>query len=251
MPVNQSHDPDFETGWDEVEPVQWWQASRSPSQERYDQQLIGSNPPVYLVGLDLGQSRDFTALTVVRKTLSVVNDRPERTEAGQPVYNLLCNHVERFQLGISYPMIVHAVGALLRRPQLDGKPTLILDRTGVGRAVFDLFVQARFPCDLEAVTITSGRDVAHTAYQEWSVPKVDLIAATTAALSTGRLKFVKELPHRDTLISELMDYRVTITSSANEVFNAREGKHDDLVLALALPVWYATSNYFYSAGAAT
>jgi hypothetical protein len=249
MRVDQDHDPDFASGWDDAPPVEWWQAPRTPRQERYDDQLVQSNPPVYLVGLDLGQSRDFTALTVIRKTLAVVNNRPERTEAGQPVYNLLCNHVERFQLGMSYPMIVHAVGSLLRRPELEGKPTLVIDRTGVGRAVYDLFVQARFPCDLEAVTITAGRDVAHTAYQEWSVPKVDLIAATTAALSTGRLKFVKELPHKETLISELQDYRVTITSSANEVFNAREGKHDDLVLALALPVWYATSNYFYSAGA--
>jgi hypothetical protein len=250
MPFD-DQDPDFETDWDDAPAVEWWRVSRSPQEERYDQQLIGSSPPVYLVGLDLGQSRDFTALTVVRKTLSVTNDRPERTEAGQPVYNLLCNHVERFPLGTNYPLIVRAVGNLLRRPELEGKPTLVIDRTGVGRPVFDLFVQARFPCHLEAVTITGGRDVAHTAYQEWSVPKVELVSATTAALSTGRLKFVKELPHRDTLISELLDYRVTITSSANEVFNAREGKHDDLVLALALPVWYATNNWYYSAGVAT
>jgi hypothetical protein len=41
----------------------------------------------------------------------------------------------------------------------------------------------------------------------------------------------------DTLVRELEDYRVKITPAADETFNAREGAHDDLSLALALAVW--------------
>src|SRR5208283_933986 len=36
------------------------------------------------------------------------------------------------------------------------------------------------------------------------------------------------------------DFQVKITDSANETFSAREGAHDDLVLAVALPVWLAS-----------
>ena len=40
---------------------------------------------------------------------------------------------------------------------------------------------------------------------------------------------------------ELLNFRVKITANANETFNAREGTHDDLVLAVALPIWLASS----------
>jgi hypothetical protein len=39
------------------------------------------------------------------------------------------------------------------------------------------------------------------------------------------------------LIRELQNYQVKVTPAANEVFNAREGEHDDLLLALALAAW--------------
>lgn len=39
------------------------------------------------------------------------------------------------------------------------------------------------------------------------------------------------------LTRELQDFRVRFTESGNATFNAREGAHDDLFLALALAVF--------------
>ena len=42
----------------------------------------------------------------------------------------------------------------------------------------------------------------------------------------------------ETLLQELVNYRVKIDPlTAHDSYNAREGKHDDLVLALCLAVW--------------
>jgi hypothetical protein len=41
-----------------------------------------------------------------------------------------------------------------------------------------------------------------------------------------------------------MDFRVKITAAANETFAAREGAHDDLVLATALPIWLGSQRFY-------
>src|SRR5262249_7994748 len=82
----------------------------------------------YFVGLALGQSHVASAVCVVRR----LDDGP------RPIFQ--CGHVERVKLGTPYPAIVSHVMQQLRRPPLAGKSELVIDYTGVGRPVFDLFV---------------------------------------------------------------------------------------------------------------
>lgn len=60
-----------------------------------------------------------------------------------------------------------------------------------------------------------------------------------AALHTGELRIVKGLAEARTLTLELQDFRANITESGYTRFGARDGKHDDLVLPVALGVWHA------------
>jgi hypothetical protein len=46
-------------------------------------------------------------------------------------------------------------------------------------------------------------------------------------------------PEAETLVRELQDFRMEFTAAGHLTFNARSGKHDDLVLALAIAVWRA------------
>jgi hypothetical protein len=66
-----------------------------------------------------------------------------------------------------------------------------------------------------------------------------LVSRLQALLHEGRLKIQKELPEAETLVRELQDFRVEFTPVGHLTFNARSGKHDDLVLALAIAVWRA------------
>ncbi len=71
------------------------------------------------------------------------------------------------------------------------------------------------------------------------MPKRDLISATLVLLQNGQLKIADALPLKDTLVKELLNFRVKINiSTAHDTYEAwREGDHDDLVLSVALACW--------------
>jgi hypothetical protein len=61
-----------------------------------------------------------------------------------------------------------------------------------------------------------------------------------ALLHTGQLKVAAGLVDAPALLKELKDFRVTFTTAGHAIFNARQGAHDDLALALALAVFGAS-----------
>jgi hypothetical protein len=69
------------------------------------------------------------------------------------------------------------------------------------------------------------------------VPELALVSRLQALMHTGRLRMPDSLPFAKTLRRELLDFRVTYTAVGNATFGAREGAHDDPVLAVALAVY--------------
>jgi hypothetical protein len=67
----------------------------------------------YVIGLDLGQTKDFTALAVVERQAAA-------DAASKPDYAL--RHLWRFSLGTAYTEIVPAVAALRRSEPLREAP---------------------------------------------------------------------------------------------------------------------------------
>jgi hypothetical protein len=186
--------------------------------------------PAFFTGLDLGRESDFTALAVVEKTVV-----PDPDRQGKTVTHLAARHLQRFELGTPYPKVVDAVVGLFAEAPLSGS-TLVIDETGVGAAVVDMFRAAKPKATLKPFSITSGLKPSDT-----TVPKKDLVGAVQAALQTRRLKIAEGLLLAGTLAKELENFRVKITPDRNETYaNWRERDHDDLVLALALPVWLAS-----------
>jgi hypothetical protein len=181
----------------------------------------------YFVGLDLGQAQDFSALAIDEIT----------PHGGIPHHAI--RHLERFELGTLPPTIVSRIKVLFERePLMNG--CLAVDGTGVGRAVVDLLRQADMRAGVNPITITSGREIHQDAEGYWHVAKRELVGTTLALMQSGRLTWAKAMPLADVLATELTNFRVKITASANETFEAwREGQHDDLCLAVFLAVWLA------------
>lgn len=88
------------------------------------------------------------------------------------------------------------------------------------------------------VTITGGDGVTNGG-PVWRVAKLILISRVQALLHSGQLKIHKALPDAPALVAELQDFRAEVTDLGNWKFGARSGKHDDLVLALAIACWRA------------
>jgi hypothetical protein len=71
------------------------------------------------------------------------------------------------------------------------------------------------------------------------VAKLNLISRLQALLQEGRLKILRSLPEAEALVRELQHFQAQYTDAGHMTFNARSGRHDDLVLALAIAAWYA------------
>jgi hypothetical protein len=187
------------------------------------------DPLPFLFGLDLGQSMDHSALAIAEQS---------RPAGGKRSYAV--RHLKLWPLGTGYPQVIGDLAGMLKR--LPGPAVLVVDGGGPGRPVVDMLFEARLPCRVEPVITTAG----HHATREkgyWCVPKRDVAGALQAALQTGRVAVAPKLKEAARLARELQAFRVKVNpETGHESFEAlRERDHDDLVIAVALAVWYGES----------
>jgi hypothetical protein len=177
----------------------------------------------FLMGVDLGQAKDYTAICVVKRQ----DPRPWG-------YHVVW--LERMPLGTTYPQVVERIKVLLKTEPLRGDAALVVDGTGVGKAVVDLMVtQGLTPLDVSI----HGGEVVSVEGRHFRVPKRDLVAVLQVLLQSKRLLVAASLPEAGTLVKEMLDFKVKITEHANDTYSAwREGAHDDLVLAVAIACWF-------------
>jgi hypothetical protein len=149
----------------------------------------------FTVGVDLGQSFDPTAVAVIRKL---------HADTDRPIFQV--GHLQRLPLQTSYPAVVNHVGRLISH--LRGPSELVIDYTGVGRPVFDMFqVAGMSPI---GVSITAGDVVANEGLV-YRVPKLMLISRVQALLHSGQLKIHRGLADAPALVEELQSFRAQVT----------------------------------------
>lgn len=203
---------------------------------------------LFVAGLDLGQSKDYTALSMLeavptRHTVAGTAPDPEMGLPADHAYMLdgppaalKLVGLERYPLGTSYPAIVTHVADRLKA--IPGPVLLAVDATGVGAAIVDMFTLLGVP--LVAITITGGTSAHGTGYQ-WSVPKRDLVHGLLLAFQDRRLTYASRMALAPTLIQELVAFQLKINAqTGHDSYEAwREGAHDDLVLSVAIACWLA------------
>jgi hypothetical protein len=191
------------------------------------------------VGVDLGQSRDFTAIAVLERA-ELVGDWDPVMYARRKTIALRLRHLERVPLGTPYTDVVDRVVVVTRSGELAERCHLIVDATGVGRPVMDMLRRAALGCRrLWPVSITGG-DLETYANGYYRVPKRDLIVGLQLLLQRRGLQIANGMKFGPVLAREMAEMRVKITPSGNEQYGVwREGEHDDLVLAVALACWGA------------
>jgi hypothetical protein len=227
----------------------------------------------FVVGVDPGKSADPTAICVLEHIKGVLDYRSEFDRhcdiigpPQKPAERFLVRHLQRLKLGTSYVDVAAHIRDLMSRPPLCGddlgvKPAeLVVDQTGVGAAVVDLFEAIGLrPIK---IVITAGNRVEAKGFLRngqaslFHVPKTILISDLDAALHTGDLKIAPALLEAGALQEELKDFQRSLSAVGRSTYSAREGKSDDLVLAVSYAVWWAkrppppvTSFSTYSASA--
>jgi hypothetical protein len=180
---------------------------------------------MFYIGIDLGKTRDHTAIVIV-----------ERGKTGKP---LQVRYAERVPLGTPYPEVVERVRHMVRHLRSRGQCAVVVDATGVGAPVVDMLRSGRLGCDLNAVNITGGEQETQSG-NVWNVPKRDLMAEVQVLLERRELKIARGLEEAGSLVRELTDVRMTVGGGGRVRMGADGcGQHDDLVIALALACWRA------------
>jgi len=209
----------------------------------------------YLVGVDLGQLRDYTAIAVAeRRGVRADGQGPWSPPDARavtrfpPVGSYDIVHLERLPLGTAYTDVPARLHALLRaidaahrsRGRPPAKTTLVVDATGVGVAVVDVLRAAGL--SPVAVTIHGGDATTRGDDRGWRVPKRELVGTVQVLLQGRRLRVAQGLALAPTLVAEFQNFKATISLAGHDSYGAgsdwREGNHDDLVLGVAMACWY-------------
>ncbi len=200
----------------------------------------------YIVSLDVGSERDPAAISVLqrREVLAPGQAPPRRGEVRPemviPSYDL--RYLDRAELKTPYQELFRRVETLLLLPDLRGNSHFVLDATGAGMPVVQI-MQDLAPIP---IVITAGHSSNPRSEGGHSVPKRDLITSLQSVLQSRRLRIAKGVKHLEQLQKEIVGFKMKQSSTGYQSFeSATESIHDDLVMSLAIGVWYMEYLYGY------
>ena len=184
----------------------------------------------FVIGVDIGQKRDPTAICVAEAEDRCAQQRPEQ--------HYVIRHLERLPLGTAYPEVAERVGEVTQRiaQKLEGELTLYVDATGVGKPIVDI-LREKLPEDQRVVAVYFTKGDRRTEEpSEVKLGKAYLVSRLQVLLQSRRLH-LPQTAEAKALRQELLDYEIRVDEHANDRYGAfRVGAHDDLVTALGLAV---------------
>ena len=220
-----------------------------------------STDTIPIVGVSLGHRHQKTAISVIERAYvrapgemftEVHHDGPygrARFETREPVtLEYRVRHLERHGPPSRYTKIAERIPEILREvaEQIGTKVDLTLDITACGHPVFARIFQeidrapkgTRTNLTYSPITATGvAGGVSRSPDVGWLVPRRDLISTTQMLFDEGQLKIAEGLELAQTLKRELLDFKPRPDQKPDDLKGWREGKDDDLVLAVATSLW--------------
>ena len=160
-------------------------------------------------GMDLGQKRDHSALAVVEYLREWNLERNYVTYAMDPVdetVRVSVRQLQRIDLGTKYTDLAMATHRLLQKATRTHDCTLVLDASGVGQPVTELFEGLPPRATLVPVTIVPGAGETK-GKDEWRVSKQVLISGLQVMLEAGQLTIAADLKFASALLEEMVEMR--------------------------------------------
>ena len=195
--------------------------------------ILGLPASELVVGLDIGQRRDFSAITVLEAIEETDGTRDPVTYQFRRRKAIQLRHAERVRIGTPFAGVVDRVAEIVSDPRLQGC-TLVADATGVGAPVVEMLRNARLPCRLIAAQITGGADEGSDGHY-YRVPKRDLVVGLQVLFDRWPFEMVSGASAVDALVQELLDFKATRGGGGGLKYG---GVRDDLTMALALAWWW-------------
>ena len=209
---------------------------------RWLSNIPGDRRPMLTVGLDLGQSRNYTALAVLERTWVQATPEQFLASAGRGYagyFDYRITRLERLDLGTSYVDVAHHVKDYLDSRWQCPSKTLVMDATGVGSAVRDLFRTMKLNARMVSVSITgsalpSSRSTAGGG-QVVVTSRSEILTKLVTSVEQAHFTIDDKLQeYRETLFNEMLSLRPT----GKPPFSDPGEGQDDLAFAVALAIWW-------------
>jgi hypothetical protein len=204
------------------------------------------------VGLDFGNRIDYSAVSVLSRSLSIDDaGLPRRNSKGRPLYDWQVRSLLRFDLRTPYPVICEKVARIATMRQWGPHVRVCCDATGVGVATSEMMRTALSHApeiEVWGCSITSGDTYKVVGRGLLNVAKTQLMGAFAEVVDSGRFQVCRRpdgQPIRGTevLLKELRAFKIRQSKSGNETSGAEGRDHDDLCLSCAIPVFMGGLNF--------
>lgn len=189
------------------------------------------------IGVDLGQRVDHTGFVVVEQQVVVGQQWDPVRYAYERERRMWIRMIERVQLGQGFDEVVAETVRLSNSAELQaGTVTTTVDATGLGIVVSEYLERSALRGTLFPVVITGGLEGRYRKGY-YPTPRTELLIGVQRAFEKEKLRVAAELPMWEALRGELLGMR-KVQSARGPRFET-QGKHDDLVFALALALFGA------------
>lgn len=181
----------------------------------------------YCIGLDLGQQNDYTVLSIMEVSISK-----------SFVCSYVLRYVKRYPLKTNYDLMVNDIVSTITGRGIQGESVFVLDYSGVGRPVFDLFTHTGL--SPIGVTIVGGQTSRWTAAASANVAKREIVSCLQVVFQNKRFKIPSDLPLLSEVKKEFLNFKAMAKRRTSGVkFEARgAGIHDDIVMSIGVALWY-------------
>lgn len=186
----------------------------------------------YMLGIDWGKQRDYTAFCILHK---------------EPNGTLIIDRLERY-LQIDYQLAIDKAYDLANRFNIS---LVVPDGTGVGVSVMEQLVRKMHsPIYRSKIKKKdkSGKDIFRDGFVFTNVSKLNLVDETVRQMMNSNIKCPHHFNTSDpmneryiykVLENEMIQFTYSRTSSGNVIFGHPEDNksHDDVLTAVMLAVW--------------
>lgn len=205
--------------------------------------------------MDFGRFTDFCALSVLSRELYINVDTglPERDHKGNAEYFYQCMGLRRWPLRTQFTEVIKRLVMITRRPDIARPIHVVCDATGLGSPIIEQVRTALEPyrdVTVWGITITGGEIGSWSPNRKaggrsFNISKLLLVSTLAEVLGCERLMLCPRadrsaMENMDVLERELRAFKVRVSKTGYQGFEAMGSDHDDCVVALALPLWVSS-----------
>ena len=197
----------------------------------------------FIVAQDIAKNVDYTTTVIHQVRPQIVKGSTQ----GRVFY--FQEKVFQDMVRLKYTELAEYTRELMDAVNVTNDCSLVIDGTGVGGPVFDLYDEAGL--DPLKIVFTSGESVSVQSGQRsksskfglitgYGVPKADLVGALVVAMEQGRMRRAEGVPFEQQEREQYQNFvgRINEKTKYVKFGNSSDEIHDDVIVADAMAVWY-------------